>query len=106
MVANKIIALTMLLGIAATSFAQRPGDLMVTPTRLALDEKDRTGDITLLNRSTRTMRYRLTLVDMEMSQDGILSRVPTGSGLSAASLLRLSPREIVLQPGVSQRIKV
>lgn len=106
MVATKLFALAILLGTAAAAYAQRPGDLMVTPTRLALDEKGRTGDITLLNRSSRTMRYRLTLVDMEMSEDGILTRVATGSGRSAASLLRLSPREIVLQPGVSQRIKI
>src|SRR5205807_2370467 len=49
--------------------------------------------------------YRLTLVDMEMSEEGVLRRVPAAEN-SAGGVLKLSPREVVLEPGSSQRIKV
>ena len=91
--------------LAAVTFAQVPGDLVVTPTRVLLDDKSRSGDITLVNRSSQTVRYRLSLIDMQMSEDGMLIRGPNNDN-SAAGILRLSPREIVLEPGVSQRIKI
>lgn len=97
----------MILALVATCvvLAQRPGDLVVTPTRIILDDKARSGDVTLVNRGSQTVRYRLTLVDMEMLPDGQLKRV-SSSANSAIGFLRLSPREVVLEPGVSQRIKV
>lgn len=84
---------------------QKPGDLIVTPTRLLLDDKSRSGDVTLVNRGASPIRYRLSLVDMAMDERGALRRIPSSEN-SAASMLRLSPREIVLEPGASQRIKI
>jgi hypothetical protein len=101
----KLLSAFLALATAAVSFAQMPGDLVVTPTRVALDDKAKSSDITIVNRGSQTVRYRLTLVDMEMSQDGILHRV-AGTDNSAIPVLRLSPREIVLEPGSSQRIKI
>jgi hypothetical protein len=43
---------------------------------------------------------------MEMTEEGTLQRIANPSSHSAAPFLRLSPREIVLDPGVSQRIKI
>ncbi len=102
---SKAMVLSLAVAIAAAAPAQRPGDLVITPTRVLLDDKTRSGDITLVNRGMQTVRYRLTLVDMEMSEDGMLRRVQGGDN-SASGVLRLSPREIVLEPGLSQRIKV
>ncbi len=99
---------TMALLLAATllSFGQRPGDLVISPTRVLLDEHGKSSDLTLLNRGLRPVRYRLSLVDMDMSEEGILHRVDGNSPVSATNILRLSPREIVLAPGVSQRIRI
>jgi P pilus assembly chaperone PapD len=102
----KVLTIFIATAVSAVATCQRLGDLVVTPTRLVLDDKARAGDITLLNKGSQTVRYRLTLVDMEMSEDGVLRRVESGSRHSAKNILRLSPREIVLQPGESQRIKV
>ncbi len=95
--------------LAATSAlaqCQGLGDLVVTPTRVVLGDKLKSADILLLNRSMQPIRYRLTLVDMEMSEAGLMKRIEAGSVQSALNLLRLSPREILLQPGESQRIKI
>jgi len=78
---------------------------VVTPTRILLSDKAKSSDITIVNRGSQTVRYRLTLVDMAMSEDGVLHRVPASDN-SAIPILRLSPREILLEPGVSQRIKI
>lgn len=91
---------------AATVLAQRPGDLVVTPTRITLDSKLKVGDVTLVNRGSQSVRYRITLIDMEMSEDGVLKRVTSKPEWSGGGILRVSPREIALLPGESQRIKV
>jgi len=91
--------------LTTVALSQMPGDLVVTPTRIVLDDKAKSGDITLVNRSVQTVRYRLTLIDMEMSEDGRLTRMAANEN-SASTILRLSPREVVLEPGVSQRIKI
>jgi P pilus assembly chaperone PapD len=95
-----------LLSAPAISLGQRPGDLIISPTRVLLDERGKSSDLTLLNRGMKPVRYRLSLVDMEMSEDGKLRRTDTESPVSALNVLRLSPREIVLAPGVSQRIRI
>ena len=86
--------------------AQALGDLVVTPTRVMLDDRTRSSDIMLLNRSPKAIRYRLNLVDMTMSETGTMTRLPEPPETSAARFLRLAPREITLQPGEAQRIKI
>jgi P pilus assembly chaperone PapD len=91
---------------AAKCLGQRPGDLIITPTRIVLDERGKSSDLTLLNRGARPIRYRLSLVDMQMMEDGTMRRMDAASETSAISILKLSPREIVLDPGISQRIRI
>lgn len=90
---------------AAAASGQRPGDLVITPTRVLLEGK-KAGNITLMNRGSQTIRYRLTLVDMEMLENGALRRLPGKGDFSGVDVFRFSPREIVLQPGESQRIRI
>lgn len=99
--ATSIVAL-----IFAFATGQGPGDLIITPTRLTLDGKNKAGDVTLLNRGSQPVRYRLRFVDMEMSEEGSLQRLQEKSKTSGIDFFRLSPREILLQPGEYQRIKV
>lgn len=101
-----VCAITAATALAAVAAAQRPGDLVVTPTRVNLDTKNKSGDITLLNKGNQAVRYRLNLVDMEMSENGVLKRTSSPVQNSGAGIFRMSPREIVLQPGESQRIKI
>ncbi len=96
-----ILSLTPALG-----SAQRLGDLMISPTRLTLDEKSRGGTIIVVNSGQSTVRYRLNLVDMNMSPEGVLKKTSDGTRNSAISSLRLSPKEIILAPGASQKIRI
>lgn len=102
----KILFASVCLSLACLCTAQRVGDLVVTPTRLGLDDKVRSASITVVNRGSQTVRYRLNVVDMDMSLDGVLSRTQNPTQNSASALLRLSPREVVLEPGAAQRIRI
>jgi P pilus assembly chaperone PapD len=102
---SKLALIGMTATLVAVALGQAPGDLVVTPTKVVLDDKSHSGDITLVNRGMQAVRYRLTLIDMEMSESGALRRVQ-GDANSATDVLRLSPREVLLEPGVSQRIKI
>lgn len=102
----KLLFASVFLSLVCLCTAQRVGDLVVTPTRLGLDDKVRSASITVVNRGSQTVRYRLNVVDMDMSLDGVLSRTQNPTQNSASSLLRLSPREIVLEPGAAQRIRI
>ncbi len=80
------------------------GELMISPTHLSIDDKNHAGTIVVVNSGQKTVRYRLDLVDMQMSSDGQLQRLQTSN--SAAPYIRLSPREITLAPGGSQKVRI
>jgi P pilus assembly chaperone PapD len=102
---RRAAATLFVLAAACIGLCQRPGDLVIAPTRIVLDDKNRVNEINLVNTGAQSVRYRITIVDMEMSEDGAMKRIQS-SDTSAAGILRLSPREVLLQPGVSQRIKI
>lgn len=94
------------LGISSTpSYA----DILISPTRIVLDERTRSATITLINPGNETRAYRVgwkqlialpkggyrTLTDQEMRQFASLDR-----------LIRVSPKQVTLQPGQRQTIKL
>ena len=103
---SRFLIIGILALLPALGIAQRLGDLMITPTRLTLDEKSRGGTIVVVNSGQNTVRYRLNLVDMTMSPEGVLKKTSDGVRNSAITSLRLSPKEIILAPGASQKIRI
>jgi len=100
-------ALSLALTVAASLAASdRAGDLLITPVRLQLDDRSRSGSLVVANLSPRALRYRINVVDMEMLADGTLRRLDHDAENSAKALLRISPREVALAPGASQTIRV
>jgi hypothetical protein len=75
------------------------------PTRVAFDDSIKGTTITLLNRGNKPIRYRLVVVDMKMNDSGGLENVPTSEN-SAKSFLRFAPREVYIQPGEFQKVKI
>ncbi len=93
---------------AGSAFAQGVGDLAVAPTRVVLEGRDRSAQISLLNRGTVTATYRVSIVNMQMTEAGEYVRVET-SGIDeghADKLIRYAPRQVVLEPGKSQTVRV
>lgn len=86
------------------------GDLLVAPTRIVLEGRERAGDITLTNRGSKEATYRVSLTHMRMNAAGEYENLtPEQAKASlpvADELLRYSPRQVTLAPGQSQVVKV
>jgi len=83
-------------------------DLMVAPTRIVFDNKQRTAQLDLINSGAEPATYRISLVNRRMSEAGEFSAVnsPGPGEQFADELLRYSPRQVVLAPGAGQTVRI
>jgi len=84
------------------------GGLAVSPQRLSFEGRTRTAEVLLRTNGSETQTYRLSLVEMDMPEEGALKMVdkPAPDRMSARKLIRFSPRQVVLRPGETQVIRV
>lgn len=90
------------------------GGLSVAPTRVELGIKPdgtraRTGKLTLYNSSTKPTTFRLEPIDLIPLEEGGYDQPEDGAdrpNWSAAPLIRFAPRQVTLQPGMRQTVKV
>jgi hypothetical protein len=87
---------------------QARADLMLYPTRLVFEKNQRAAQIELINNGSEPATYRLSLVNRRMSETGEFLPVvtPAPGELFAEPMLRFSPRQVTLQPGTSQTVRV
>lgn len=83
-------------------------DLMLFPTRVVFDKNQRTTTVDLVNNGAEAATYRITLVNRRMSESGELqpADTPLDGELFAADLVQFSPRQVTLQPGTSQTVRL
>lgn len=88
--------------------AQGAGDLVVSPTRVVLEGRTRSAQLGLVNKGSTTATYRITVVNMHMDENGAMKEVakPVEGQQFADSLFRYSPRQVTLEPGASQAIRL
>ena len=84
------------------------GDLLVAPTRVVLEGTKRGAELTLLNVGAKPATYRISFLEMEMTPEGELKELatPPPEKKLASKLIRYAPREVLLEPGVSQTIRL
>lgn len=90
------------------------GGLSVSPTRVELGTKPdgsraRTGKLTLYNSSAKPTTFRLEPIDLIPLEEGGYDQPQDGAerpDWSAAPLIRFAPRQVTLQPGMRQTVKV
>jgi len=100
--------------VAAFSFGSEPvqaqgaGDLVVSPTRVVLEGRTRSAQLGLVNKGSGTATYRISVVNMQMGEDGSMTEVatPADGQQFAGTLFRYSPRQVTLEPGASQAIRL
>lgn len=87
---------------------QAMAGLMVTPTRLVFEKNQRALQVQLVNTGTERVTYRVRLVNRRMGELGELLAADTaGPGeLFAVGLLQYAPRQVTLEPGVGQTVRV
>lgn len=103
-----LVGALLLLGSAHHAAAQNIGDLAVAPTRIILEGRDRAAQVSLLNKGSNTAVYRISVINMRMTESGEYQRVEeTGTaGFYADSLVRYAPRQVELKPGKSQTVRI
>jgi len=90
-----------------TAATAKQAQLLLYPTRIVLDNNERTAALTLKNTGDASGTYRAELIEMNMSENSI-DEIPEGqpAPYSAKKLLRISPRSITLAPGEEQDIRL
>lgn len=82
--------------------------LMVTPTRIVFDGKSRSTKISVINSGDETGTYRISFVNKRMTLDGNFEDIKESNADDkfADKLVRFSPRQVVLNPGQSQVVRL
>lgn len=83
-------------------------DLSLYPTRIVLEKNQRAAQVELMNNGTAPETYRINLVNRRMSETGEFTALeaPDPSDQFADPLLRYSPKQITVQPGSSQTVRI
>ncbi len=92
---------------ANSAFAAKPG-LIVTPTRIIMEGKNRSAVLSIANNGDAEGVYRVSLVNRRMTENGkIVNIEEAGEGeLFADSMLRVSPRRIVIAANSHQTVRI
>lgn len=103
LLSSTTLALALLLG-AQAAWA----DLMLYPTRVEMEKNQRAAQVELVNRGTKPETYRISLVNRRMTETGeIVEAKEAQAGEQFASpMLTYSPRQVTLQPGVGQTVRI
>lgn len=82
--------------------------LMVTPTRVVFDSNTRSTKVTVINSGDETGTYRISFVNKRMTLDGKFEDIKESKEDEkfAEKLVRFSPRQVVLNPGQSQVVRL
>ena len=84
------------------------GDLLVAPTRVVFEGRTRSAELTLVNIGKQAATYRISFTHFRMLENGDLKEVeqPAEGDTIADNLIRYSPRQVTLEPNVSQTIRL
>ena len=83
-------------------------ELMLYPTRVVFTKNQRAAQVELINDSAEAATYRISVVNRRMSETGdFLNVTEAGPGEQFAdAMLTWSPRQITLQPGTAQVVRL
>lgn len=96
------------IAVPAMPLLAAPGDLLISPVRVVLEGRQRSAELTLVNRGEEAMTYRVEFENRRMLEDGRFEAVAEAreGELFADSMIRYAPRRITLEPGSPQTIRV
>jgi len=105
---NRIGLLALAFLIFGIVSASAQADMLISPTRAALDTNDRTTELVLRNTSDGSRTYRLGWEDKRVvDENGTYEMVKDDENWpSAAEMIRFSPRQITVGPGENQTVRL
>lgn len=83
-------------------------DLMLYPTRIVMTGNQRSAQVEIINRGDKPETYRINIVNNRMSDTGEIVQAKTAEPGEqfADTMLVHTPRQMTLQPGQSQTVRV
>lgn len=99
---------SVMVGLLLALFLPARAELMLHPTRIVFDKNMRAAQIELINNGSKPASYRISLVNRRMTEAGqfeAAERAQDGERF-ADEMLRYSPRQVTLQPGTAQTVRV
>ncbi|MDD3371829.1 MAG: fimbria/pilus periplasmic chaperone [Alphaproteobacteria bacterium] len=107
---NKILPWVICFFLGLTPIQAYAGNagLLLSPTRIVLENGSRYVTVTVRNTGDATGRYRIEIVDAVMGENGGIKLLPEGQRdeFSAADLLSFSPGSMTLKPNESQVVRL
>lgn len=99
--------LTIFLTSSITSNAQVKG-LLISPKRVVFEKGERVKEVRLLNRGEKKQKYRISIVNRKMKENGQLepAEEPGTGEFFAKQVLRYGPRQVTLGPKEAQSIRL
>lgn len=96
------------LAAAVSIAAPASAELLVAPTRVVLSPENRSAELVLVNKGEETAAFRLAIENRRMRKDGSLETADTTlpGELFADDKVRFSPRQLVLEPGARQVVRL
>lgn len=90
-------------------------NLMITPTRVELNDRNRIQEVKLINKGQEISTYRISFHHLRMKEDGSYEEITENSPnsdnaaekeLFADDLVRFSPKRITLKPRETQTVRL
>lgn len=102
------ICLASLVSLYFTATAFAGGELLVSPTRVIFEKQTRTASVSIVNAGNETSTYRIEFVERRMTPEGGFEEAKQArpGELFSSTMIRFSPRQVTLQPGQSQAIRL
>lgn len=103
---NKL--LTCLLVFTLFSACTVNASLLITPTRIDFENRDRAARVSLVNTSLTTKTYKIFWREQKQTEDGRYEPLTEADKdfPSASSMIRYSPRQVTLKPNERQHIRL
>ncbi|MEO0466738.1 MAG: molecular chaperone [Pseudomonadota bacterium] len=104
----RTLKLVLLCGITAIAAPAATAELLIAPTRLVLENGERSAELVLVNKGAEQGAYRISLENRRMLLNGSLDTIDTtlDGEFFADELVRYAPRRAVLEAGGRQVIRV
>lgn len=102
------VLLSLFCSVGAVSAHAGNAGLLLSPTRIVLENGARYVTVTVRNTGDATGRYKVELVDAAMDENGGIKILEDGKRdeFSAIDLLSISPSSITLKPDESQVVRI
>lgn len=94
-------------GLAGIDVAQAAG-LRISPTRVVVEGRTRSSEVTLINTGEEAATYRINFINMRMTDDGDYEQIeePDAGQQFADKMIRYAPRQVTVNPGEAQTVRL